>query len=216
MSYNAHPEGSPLKQRHTRDAAGCMDGNAQRRPVAGSAKHSCLAANISRTMTDGWHPATRTRLRSSGRKVLGRIPAAEDADAIVYDSASNRIFTFNGDAHSSTAIDPRAGTNTARPPATARCTQISPTRARWLRSTRRQRPWRGSGPPTVQAAGLDSHRHRPPSAVQRIPRRRDGDLRLSNRQGSRNGPDSGPALTAPGSMQPQATRLPQMRTARSP
>src|ERR1700731_1449682 len=42
-------------------------------------------------------------------KVLGRIPAAEDADAIVYDSASNRVFTLNGDAHSSTAIDPREG-----------------------------------------------------------------------------------------------------------
>ena len=39
-------------------------------------------------------------------KTLGRIPAAEDADAIVYDSASNRVFTFNGDAHSSTVIDP--------------------------------------------------------------------------------------------------------------
>jgi DNA-binding beta-propeller fold protein YncE len=43
-------------------------------------------------------------------KVLGRIPAAEDADAIVYDSASNRVFTLNGDAHSSTVIDPKAGT----------------------------------------------------------------------------------------------------------
>ena len=43
-------------------------------------------------------------------KVLGRIPAAEDADAILYDSASNRVFTLNGDAHSSTVIDPRAGT----------------------------------------------------------------------------------------------------------
>jgi DNA-binding beta-propeller fold protein YncE len=43
-------------------------------------------------------------------KVLGRIPAAEDADAIIYDGASNRIFTFNGDAHSSTVIDPREGT----------------------------------------------------------------------------------------------------------
>jgi DNA-binding beta-propeller fold protein YncE len=42
-------------------------------------------------------------------KVLGRIPAAEDADAIIYDSASNRVFTFNGDAHSSTVIDPNAG-----------------------------------------------------------------------------------------------------------
>jgi DNA-binding beta-propeller fold protein YncE len=42
--------------------------------------------------------------------VLGRIAAAEDADAIIYDPASNRVFTFNGDAHSSTVIDPRAGT----------------------------------------------------------------------------------------------------------
>jgi DNA-binding beta-propeller fold protein YncE len=42
-------------------------------------------------------------------KVLGRIPAAEDADAIVYDGASNRVFTLNGDAHSSTVIDPQAG-----------------------------------------------------------------------------------------------------------
>ncbi len=42
-------------------------------------------------------------------KALGRIPAAEDADAIVYDGASNRVFTLNGDAHSSTVIDPREG-----------------------------------------------------------------------------------------------------------
>src|SRR2546423_1719304 len=41
---------------------------------------------------------------------LKKIPAAEDADAIVYDSASNRGFTLNGDAHSSTVIDPREGT----------------------------------------------------------------------------------------------------------
>jgi hypothetical protein len=42
--------------------------------------------------------------------VLGRIHAAEDADAIIYDAPSNRVFTFNGDAHSSTVIDPKAGT----------------------------------------------------------------------------------------------------------
>jgi len=42
-------------------------------------------------------------------KELGRIPAAEDADAIIYDPASNRVFTFNGDAHSSTVIDPVPG-----------------------------------------------------------------------------------------------------------
>src|SRR3954471_7965630 len=39
-------------------------------------------------------------------KVPDRIPAAEDADAIIYDAASNRVFTLNGDAHSSTVIDP--------------------------------------------------------------------------------------------------------------
>src|SRR5947208_16158863 len=43
-------------------------------------------------------------------KTLGRIPAAEDADAIIYDTVSNRVFTFNGDAHSSTVIEPKAGT----------------------------------------------------------------------------------------------------------
>ena len=42
-------------------------------------------------------------------KTLGLIPAAEDADAIVYDGASNRVFTLNGDAHSSTVIDPQKG-----------------------------------------------------------------------------------------------------------
>ena len=40
-------------------------------------------------------------------KELGRIPAAEDADAIIYDAASKRVFSFNGDANSSTVIEPR-------------------------------------------------------------------------------------------------------------
>jgi len=89
--------------------------------------------------------------------VLGRIPAAEDADAIIYDGASNRIFTFNGDAHSSTVIDPRAGTlitniplggkpEYGHQPATARCTGTSRTRARWWRLTRRPRRWLDAGP----------------------------------------------------------------------
>jgi DNA-binding beta-propeller fold protein YncE len=42
-------------------------------------------------------------------EVLGRIPAAQDADAIIYDPGSNRVFTFNGDAHSSTVVDPGPG-----------------------------------------------------------------------------------------------------------
>src|SRR5581483_1404768 len=42
-------------------------------------------------------------------KVLSRIPAAEDADAIIYDPASDRVFSFNGDAHSATVVEPGAG-----------------------------------------------------------------------------------------------------------
>jgi DNA-binding beta-propeller fold protein YncE len=42
-------------------------------------------------------------------KVLRRTHAAVDADAILYDPASGRVFTFNGDAGTSTAIDPASG-----------------------------------------------------------------------------------------------------------
>jgi DNA-binding beta-propeller fold protein YncE len=43
-------------------------------------------------------------------KAISRIPSEQDTDAIVYDQPSNRVFTLNGDAHSSTAIDAKAGT----------------------------------------------------------------------------------------------------------
>jgi YVTN family beta-propeller protein len=49
-------------------------------------------------------------------KTLSRIPAGDDADAIIYDPASKRIFTMNGEANSSTVIDPRAGTAVANIP----------------------------------------------------------------------------------------------------
>jgi DNA-binding beta-propeller fold protein YncE len=42
-------------------------------------------------------------------KVLRKTIAAPDADAILYDPASKRVFTLNGDAHSSTVIDPVSG-----------------------------------------------------------------------------------------------------------
>lgn len=42
-------------------------------------------------------------------KELSKIPAAEDADAIVYDGSSNRVFSLNGDANSSTVIDAKEG-----------------------------------------------------------------------------------------------------------
>ena len=42
-------------------------------------------------------------------KVLGKTTAAEDADAILYDPASKHVFTFNGDAGSSSVIDASTG-----------------------------------------------------------------------------------------------------------
>ncbi len=44
-------------------------------------------------------------------KVVGRTHAAEDADGILFDPASNRVFTMNGDAHSSSVLDPVTGRN---------------------------------------------------------------------------------------------------------
>ncbi|WP_419805381.1 YncE family protein [Terriglobus sp.] len=41
--------------------------------------------------------------------VLSRIPAAEDADGIIYDKLSGRVFSMNGDANSSTVVDAKSG-----------------------------------------------------------------------------------------------------------
>ncbi|HLZ46198.1 MAG TPA: YncE family protein [Gemmatimonadales bacterium] len=42
-------------------------------------------------------------------QVLGRTTAAVDADAIIFDPATKHIFTFNGDANSSSVIDAASG-----------------------------------------------------------------------------------------------------------
>lgn len=41
--------------------------------------------------------------------VLGRTKVALDDDAILYDATTNRVFTFNGDSRSSTALDASSG-----------------------------------------------------------------------------------------------------------
>lgn len=43
-------------------------------------------------------------------RVTARIKADQDADSILYDTVSKRIFTFNGDPGNSTVIDPVKGT----------------------------------------------------------------------------------------------------------
>ena len=55
------------------------------------------------------HDSTVTMFDLKTLRVLRRTKAADDADAVLYDPASKRIFTFNGDAGSSSVIDPRSG-----------------------------------------------------------------------------------------------------------
>ena len=43
-------------------------------------------------------------------KATGEVKTEPDADSIIYDPASKRIFSFNGDPHSVTVIDPVNGT----------------------------------------------------------------------------------------------------------
>ena len=42
-------------------------------------------------------------------KVIGEAKADKDADSIVYDPASKRVFAMNGDPHSSTVVDAKTG-----------------------------------------------------------------------------------------------------------
>lgn len=42
-------------------------------------------------------------------KVIGEVNAVNDADGILYDPASKHVFSFNGDSHSSTVVDPANG-----------------------------------------------------------------------------------------------------------
>ncbi len=42
-------------------------------------------------------------------KVIGDVNAAKDADSILYDPVSRHVFSFNGDSHSATVLDPANG-----------------------------------------------------------------------------------------------------------
>jgi DNA-binding beta-propeller fold protein YncE len=71
---------------------------------------TALVAGMERGFATSGDDSSVVMFDSKTYKTLLRIPAAEDADAIIYDPASKRVFTFNGDAGSSTVIDPRRGT----------------------------------------------------------------------------------------------------------
>src|SRR6267154_961783 len=68
-----------------------------------------LAYEAGHRFATSGHDGSVTMFDLNTLKVLGQTPAAPDADAILYDPASKRIFTFNGDSRSATVIDPVSG-----------------------------------------------------------------------------------------------------------
>ena len=159
--------------------------------------------------------------------VLGRIPAAEDADAIIYDSASNRVFTFNGDAHSSTVIDPQAGTLVTNIPLGGKpeygasagdgkvygnLTDTSEVVEIDAKTATVARRWSTAPCKKPVSMAIDAAHHRLFSGCRSGV---DGDLGLSGRRVVATVPSAW-ASTAPGSTRLRPTRLPRMRTARSP
>jgi DNA-binding beta-propeller fold protein YncE len=69
-----------------------------------------IAADAGRGFATSGDDATIVMFDLTSYATLGRIPAADDADAIIYDPASRRVFSFNGDGHSATVVDPASGT----------------------------------------------------------------------------------------------------------
>lgn len=53
--------------------------------------------------------STVTMFDLKSLRVLGTTIAAVDDDALLYDPATRRVYTFNGDAHSASVIDPVSG-----------------------------------------------------------------------------------------------------------
>jgi DNA-binding beta-propeller fold protein YncE len=78
-------------------------------PVNG-AHGTALVPEIGRGFATSGDDSSILMFDSKTYKGLLKIRAAEDADAIIYDPASKRVFSFNGDANNSTVVEPRRGT----------------------------------------------------------------------------------------------------------
>ena len=71
---------------------------------------TALVSDIGRGFATSGNDSSILMFDSRTYKGLLKIHADEDADAIIYDPASKKIFSFNGDANNSTVVDPRRGT----------------------------------------------------------------------------------------------------------
>ncbi len=69
-----------------------------------------LAPELGRGFVSNGREGTVSVFVLSSLKVLSKIKVGENPDAILYDPASKRVFTFNGRSHDATAIDAAKGT----------------------------------------------------------------------------------------------------------
>jgi DNA-binding beta-propeller fold protein YncE len=69
-----------------------------------------LAPELGRGFVSNGREGTVTIFDLQTLKLIAKVKAEENPDAILYDPASKRVFAFNGRSHSATAIDAAAGT----------------------------------------------------------------------------------------------------------
>ncbi len=78
-------------------------------PGLGGAHGVAFAYEFGHGFATSGRDSTITMFDLKTLKVLGKAKAALDADAILFDPATKRVFSFNGDSKSSTAVDAKTG-----------------------------------------------------------------------------------------------------------
>ena len=68
-----------------------------------------LAPELGRGFVSNGHEGTVTIFDLQTLKLITKVKAGDNPDAILYDPATKRVFTFNGRSHDSTAIDAATG-----------------------------------------------------------------------------------------------------------
>ena len=79
-------------------------------PFPGGTHGSVALSDLQVAYTDDGEAGTAQAFDPTSLHVRKQIPAAPDADGIVYDPASRHVFVINGDSGSITVIDPRTDT----------------------------------------------------------------------------------------------------------
>jgi DNA-binding beta-propeller fold protein YncE len=80
-------------------------------PNLGGAHGVALAYEFNHGFATSGRDSTVTMFDLKTLAVLGKAKAALDADAIVYDPATKRVISMNGDSHSASVFDPKTGQN---------------------------------------------------------------------------------------------------------